>query len=76
MIRVRYLLCGHSFLDNDVFASGQCGSLAGDEGAVLGADHGEVVLGTLGALFRRLQFTLEATHSGKVGLGDGFLARE
>lgn len=62
------VLGGDGLLDDDVLARGQRGGLAGDEGAVLGPDHGQVGLSVLGPLFGGLQLSLEAAHAGQVGL--------
>lgn len=64
--RPRHLVGGDSLLHHDSLASGQGGSLAGDEGAVLGPDHGQVALSHLGPLLGGLQLPLEPAHAGQV----------
>lgn len=57
---------GGGFLDQVDLRSGH--GRGGDEGAVLGTDHGQVALGTIGTVLGGLEFALEATH-----LGDALL---
>lgn len=57
---------GGGFLDQVDLRSGH--GRGGDEGAVLGTDHGQVALSTIGTVLSGLEFALEATH-----LGDALL---
>lgn len=67
------LLLGHGLLHHDGLAAGQHRALAGDEGAVLGADHRQTALGDVCALLGSLQLSLEPAHAGQVGRGHGLL---
>lgn len=62
---------GGGFLDQVDLRSGH--SRGGDEGAVLGTDHGQVALSHIGAVFGGLEFALEAAHFGDALLRALFL---